>query len=231
MAHNARADRNESPAERTLAALRRLNHSVRRHRRLIAATCTAVAVALAITATTPRTPPTVNVVTATHDLVAGTTLRAADLTSVALPRADVPVGALTNPADIVGRSLAGGLRRGEPITDVRLAGGPLGVPTPGLVAAPVRFADAQAAELLQPGQHVDVLAASTATGTDQAPQAASVVAADVSVVAIPRMTASPGDVIGPDAQGALVVLATTTDQARALAQAEVTARLSAVVVR
>jgi hypothetical protein len=61
--------------------------------------------------------------------------------------------------------------------------------------------------------------------------AAVVVAADVLVVAIPVLpsagTAAVSDV---GVEGSLVVLATTAAQARALAQAEVSARLSAVVV-
>jgi hypothetical protein len=64
--------------------------------------------------------------------------------------------------------------------------------------------------------------------------AASVVAANVLVVAIPVAGAPPGggtqveSDVGID--GALVVLATTALQARQLAQAQVTSRLSAVVV-
>jgi hypothetical protein len=66
---------------------------------------------------------------------------------------------------------------------------------------------------------------------------AVVVAAGVSVVAIPGASSAgggsaPSSVTADDSglEGALVVLATTPTQARALAQAQVSARLSAVVV-
>jgi hypothetical protein len=125
-------------------------------------------------------------------------------------------------------------------------------PDVGLVSAPVRLADSQAAQLLQPGQRIDVLAASTAVGdagasgsasgaasssagaaTGSATAAATVVAADVMVVAIPVAAAPAGGGSQVDSlgvEGALVVLATSPLQARQLAQAEVTSRLSAVVV-
>jgi pilus assembly protein CpaB len=217
---------------------REVPRAMSRHRRLIAACCIGIAVATALGAMAPKTPARVRVIAAAHDLPGATALTASDLRSVELPAGAVPAGAITAIADVVGRTVAGPVRRGEPITDVRLDGGPLEPPAPGLVAEPVRFADAEAARLLQPGQHIDVLAASTAlqaaastqpaTATSAEPGMAALVAADVTVVAIPPPTGSATSPIG--AEGALVVLATTADQARALAQAQVSARLSAVVV-
>jgi hypothetical protein len=159
-------------------------------------------------------------------------------------------------SDVVGRALAGPIRSGEPITDVRLdgdrlaagtAGTPLAPPGDGLVAMPVRFADVQAAALLRAGEHVDVLAAtpparvSAATpssGSSAAPTMAAVVASDVAVISAPVVQAGGEAALDPvtsaglaTSDGALVVLATTREQARALAEAELTARLSAVVVQ
>jgi len=150
-----------------------------------------------------------------------------------------PDGSSTEAASFIGRQLAGRIRRGEELTDARLDDGPLALPGAGLVSAPVRLADAQAARLLQPGQRVDVLAADTSPqpGLDSAgATTATVVAANVQVVAVPRAASSSGSGGSGDANesigvdGALVVLATSAAQARALAQAEVSARLSAVVV-
>jgi hypothetical protein len=183
-------------------------------------------------------------------------LTAGDLRTIALPPADVPAGATTDVATVVGSQLSSPLRRGEALTDVRLTDGVLRRPAPGLVSAPVRLADSQAAQLLQPGQQIDVLAASTAAGDTAGAgdtvgagdtratgdtvgaanvvAAATVVAADVMVVAIPIASAPPGGGSQVDSgvgiEGALVVLATTPLQARLLAQAQVTSRLSAVVV-
>jgi Flp pilus assembly protein CpaB len=63
---------------------------------------------------------------------------------------------------VLGRLVAGPVRRGEPLTDVRLLGPSLLAAVargPDVVAVPVRFADAGAAALLRPGDRVDVLAA------------------------------------------------------------------------
>jgi pilus assembly protein CpaB len=212
---------------------------------MLAAALMGLAVIESITALEPKAAPTVVVVTAAHDLPAGEVLTTSDVVSTAVATADASSGAISSLAGAVGRQLSGPLRRGEQLTDVRLDDGPLSQPAAGLVAAPVRLADVQAADLLQPGQRVDVLAASTdvepggadassepTVGGTAAALAATVVAADVSVVAIP-VAAVPSAGNGDDdvaVEGALVVLATTPRQAQLLAQAQVSARLSAVVV-
>ena len=102
------------------------------------------------------------------------------------------------------------MRRGEPLTDVRLVGSRLvDALGPGLVATPVRLADAAVAGLLRAGDRVDVLAAPAdpALGTRT-----TVAAADVPVLAVPVVDAT-GD------QGALIVLATTPRAAMTLAAA------------
>ena len=220
-----------------------------RHRRVVAAGCVAVAVALGLSSLTPSKPAVVPVVAAARDLAAGTVLTPDDVRWVSLPVAVEPTGALTAMSDAVGHAVAGPIRDGEPITDVRLDGGaaaggvtdaPLAPPGDGLVATPVRLADVQAAGLLRVGERVDVLAAIPQPGTpaaasaDSAASAASavVVAEDVRVVATPTTPDGGSAALDSTAgDGALVVLATTPDQARSLAQAELTARLSAVVVR
>jgi SAF domain len=142
----------------TPIGLRRLKS----HRRPIAAALAALSVAFGLAAVRPLDPAGVQVLTAAHDLPGGTALRKQDVRPVALPPAAVPGGALRNP--VTGRVLAGPMRRGEVITDARLVGGGLlkryG---PGIVAAPVRVADAATIRLLRPGDHVDVLAADAPT--------------------------------------------------------------------
>jgi pilus assembly protein CpaB len=206
-----------------------------------------IAVAIVVARLSPKPAPTTAIVAAARDLPAGAVLRAADLRTIALPPAAVPLGATTEVAALVGSQLSGPLRRGEPLTDVRLIDGVLSRPAIGQVSAPVRLADSQAAQLLQPGQRIDVLAASTAVGDAGSPGSASagagsgsgsaiatVVAADVMVIAIPVASAPSGGGAQVDSgvgvEGALIVLATSPLQARLLAQAQVTSRLSAVVV-
>jgi len=223
-------------------AIHTVRHHVTRHRKLLAAVCAGLSVMVMAPMVSGQHTAGVAVVTAARDLTSGVTLTAADLTTITLPASAVPAGAVTSAAAAIGQPVAGAMRRGEPLTDARLDHGPLSAPAPGLVAAPVRLADAQAAGLLRAGEHVDVLASSTSVSTsalasattadqpDVTPSAAAVVAADVTVVAIPSAPAGPGAAADPAFEGALVVLATTPDQARRLAQAEVSARLSAIVV-
>ncbi|MCU1589184.1 MAG: hypothetical protein JWP11_440, partial [Frankiales bacterium] len=155
-----------------------------------------------------------------RDLAAGTALSASDLRTVEVPRALSPAGALVATTEALGRVLAAPLRRGEPLTDVRITGAALLAPgMSGLVAVPVRIADAASAALVTAGDRVDVLAAAARTG---GPAGASVVAADAEVLAVPTSVQDGGD-------GAMIVLATTPSIAARLAAAAVSSRLSLTV--
>jgi pilus assembly protein CpaB len=218
---------------------REIRIGVRRYRQLLRAALVVIALALVVSRLAPKAAATTAVVTAVRDLPAGEVLTAADLHTVDVPPATVPSGVATHVGAVVGSQLSGPLRRNEALTDVRLNEGVLRRPAPGLVSAPVRLADSQAALLLRPGQRIDVLAASTDTqaGAVAAPvagAAATVVAADVMVVAIPDSSQTPGAASNATGdvgvEGTLVVLATSVIQARQLAQAQVSSRLSAVVV-
>ncbi|WP_433180861.1 SAF domain-containing protein [Actinoallomurus sp. CA-150999] len=186
-----------------------------RHRRLIAAGLAAGAAAFGLAAARPH-PRGVPVLVAARDLPAGATLGAADVGVRALPARAVPDGAVRQAA---GRTLTGPIRRGEPLTDVRLRGGTLlDGADPGTVAIPVRLADAAVVRLLHAGDRVDLLAARA-----EGPLPARTVAAGVPVVAVPR----PGP--DPD-EGALIVLRTGRAQAAAIARAAVDSRLSVSIV-
>ena len=120
--------------------------------------------------------PTAPVVVAAAELAPGSTLTAADLAVTQLPRPAVPDGVATEPGRLVGQVLAAPLRRGEPVTDVRLVGPRLWAQVPaGQVAAPVRLADLAVSTLLRAGDRVDVLATTPEAG-------ASVVAAGALVL-------------------------------------------------
>jgi Flp pilus assembly protein CpaB len=191
------------------------------HRRLLAAGCAAAAVAFGLTALAPKPPDVARVLAAAHNIPAGSTLSAADVRVIGLPRGVVPVGALRAGTDVLGRVVAGPLRDGEPLTDVRLVGaGLFGALDAGLVATPVRIADPGAARLLDPGDIVDVLAAS-----EHDASGAPLVASGARVLVVP----APEDSQGGIDDGALVVLATTPATAALLARAAVSARLSVVI--
>ncbi|MCA1711857.1 MAG: Flp pilus assembly protein CpaB [Actinobacteria bacterium] len=201
-----------SPSLSRLDVVRALS----RHRGLLAAGLAAGSVASALGVLAPSEVPGVLVLRAARDLPAGAALEEADVAAVEVPRAAVPDGALTALPEVVGRLLAAPVRRGEALTDVRLAGAALLDSDRGGLAVPVRLADAAAAALLHAGDHVDVLAAAAQPG---ATPDAQVVADDVRVLAVP----ATGDDGG---EGALVVLAVDAPVARRLAAAAVSSRLS-----
>jgi len=176
-------------------------------------------------AVTPAPPQTVTVWAAARDLSGGRPLSVHDLVRVALPVAAVPAGALRTSADVAGHLLAAPVRRGEPLTDVRLLGPSLlaALPQPGLVAVPVRVADGSAAAaVVKPGDVVDVLETADPAGGGLLRPAT--VATRVQVLSVPGV----GD--GADS-GGLVVLAASSEQAAALAQASASARLTLTINR
>jgi Flp pilus assembly protein CpaB len=128
-------------------------------RRAAAAALVGLAVVLALvpargTATTDL------VVVAARDLTPGTVLAAGDLTLHELPEQGVPDGASRDPVTVLNRTVAAPVRRGEPLTDVRLAGPELAraiAMDPGTVSVPLRLADSGVAALLHPGATVDVV--------------------------------------------------------------------------
>lgn len=168
----------------------------------------------------PPSPPEhaadVPVAVAAGDLPAGTVLTAADLSVARHPPGSVPEGAAADPSSLTGRELAGPVRAGEPVTDVRLVGAGLtALLPPGQVAAPVRLADLAVAALVRAGDRVDVLATAPDSGR------AEVVASSALVLAAPGQGADDGD-----AAIGLLLLAVDGDTAARLAAAATTATLT-----
>lgn len=195
------------------AAPRQLLRAAARHRRLLAAGLAAASVAAGLSAVVPAATPTVAVLSAAHDLAAGAVLGPDDLVTAELPRELVPAGALVDAAAVTGQLVAGPVRAGEPLTDVRLLGAGL-LPPGSDVAVPVRLAEPATGALVRAGDTVDVLSA--------AAEGASVVATRLVVLSVLDL----GDAAG---EGALVVVAASRSTAERLAAAAVTGRLSVVV--
>lgn len=163
-------------------------------RRLLAALCAGTAVAAGIHAVAAPASPTVAVLTAAHDLPAGSVLADSDLRPLPMPPDIVPDGIAV---DAVGGTLAAPVRAGEPITDVRLVGADLAAAHPELTTLPVRMPDAGLVGLLEAGDRIDLIA------TDPQAGGSRVVAADALVLATPAST-NPAQATSPS--GALVVL-------------------------
>lgn len=193
-------------------ARRSLRRAVLRRRRLLAATLVALAVGAGLRAVAAPPPATVEVSVAAADLPAGTVLSAEDLQPLSLPPDAYPASAEASP---VGRTLAAPLRRGEPVTDVRLVGPDL---TEGLdvVALPVRLPDAGAVGLLRVGDRLDLL------GADPRGGGATTLAAGARVLALPGLgtegaatgvTGMPGRllVVGVSAEEVDPLVAATVD--------------------
>lgn len=205
-----------SPRRRGGLAPRELLRALERHRVLLSCGLAAASVATALTAVAPPPTATAPVLVAARDLAGGAELVPDDLTTARLPASLVPDGVLADPATAVGRLVAGPVRSGEALTDVRLLGAGV-LPAGPEVATPVRVAEPATAALVRAGDLVDVLSAAPDGGT-----AAATVAAGVRVLSVPRTGDDPGE-------GALLVVAAGRATAARLAAAAVTGRLSVVV--
>lgn len=104
------------------------------------------------------------VVVAAHDLHPGVTLSADDLTIRRQPGGTVPDGAASTVDALIGATLAGPSRRGEVLTDARVVGSRLAELSVGPDAriVPLHLSDPGIADLVRPGDIVDVLGASSA---------------------------------------------------------------------
>lgn len=198
----------------------RVGTFISRRRRLVAAVLAGAAMACALTVLRPPAPDRIEVLVAAGDLAGGTQLSESDLATVRLRPAVVPEGALHPRTDVTGRMLAGPMRSGEPLTDAAIAGEAL-LAESGLVATPVRIADDGVTRLLQAGARVDILAASMRGESLGEP--ARVVAPGVRVIAVPQAEEGVGGVPG---EGALIMVAATSEEAAMLASAAVTSRLT-----
>jgi Flp pilus assembly protein CpaB len=143
-----------------------------------------------------------------------------DLVVARLPATAVPRGTVRDRTALLGRVLAGSVRAGEPLTDVRLVGPGLTDLLPaGQVAAPVRLADLAVAALVHTGDRVDVLATAADAGR------AEVEASGALVLAVDR-SAGPGT-----DGGGLLVLAVDGATAARLAAAATSATLTVTLPR
>ncbi|GAA3796477.1 SAF domain-containing protein [Cellulomonas soli] len=198
-----------------------------RARAPIAALCLALGCATALTALRPPDPVTVRTVVAAHDVAAGEPLTAADLRTVDLPRDVAVSGAPTDPQTVIGATTAVPLTAGTPLVPGTLAQSFVG--PSGTVVAAVRFADAAVADYLQPGDRVDVLAATPDGGPGGTLASRALVLPDRA----PARDGTDGTGIlggGTQADAGPVLLAVTPQEASALAGATGGALLSAVIV-
>ncbi|MET0999350.1 MAG: SAF domain-containing protein [Marmoricola sp.] len=200
-----------------LRPFRRLRRRVLLHRRPLAALTAAGAVLAALQATSPPDPATVEVWTAARDLPSGTVLRRGDLAGARFSPGTVPADVVETPEEVVGRTLAAPMSRGEVVTTLRTVAGGLLRGYPGTTAVPLRITDAAVVDLLRVGDRVSFVVA------DPDGRAASrVLLEDVAVVAIPHAQEGALDHGTP---GRLVVAAVPREAASEVAAAAATSIL------
>jgi Flp pilus assembly protein CpaB len=195
---------------------------VQRHRRTAGAGLAAVAVILGATAMRPHPAATTQVWVAAHDLGGGEPLTAADVRAEQLPRADVPEDALPGDREPIGLVLGAPIRRGEPLTDLRILTINLVAATGATddLAVSVRVTDGPAAmALVKPGERIAVIASADPT-VGIAGKARTVVQ-DVRVLAVPSQLA--------DEDTGLIIVAATPKEAKALAEISSADRVSVAV--
>ena len=200
----------------------------------MAATFLATAAALTPAVLRPPTPTTVPVVVAARQLPAGTTLAADDVRTVSMIAELAPRGAPSTEDEVLGRRTAVGVPAGTPLVPGVVHGDGIrpSVP-PGLALAAVRLTDPGIARLLQPGDRVKILAASSDPGG--APSGAQTLVERAVVVQIDDGGEGPdgGGLLGTSAGNdvaPLLLLAVSTDEAARLAAGGLAASITAVLV-
>lgn len=222
MSRQRAVSRTQRP-QRRRRPLRSFLTAARWHRRLLASFLAAAAVAAALAATSPPSVPTVPVVVTAHDLAGGELLEASDVEVVQVPAGSVPAHTFTSVADVPRRPLVGPKRAGIVVTDLDvIAPGLLARYGAGMVAVPVRIADAGSLAYVRVGDRIDLIAAGTVpiTGAGGVAGATSIVASSVPVLAV-----APNDAT-ETGEGGLLVVVTTSVTARAIAAAAITSRVS-----
>ncbi len=209
---------NDMSRTRLDAVRRDLRRAILARRRLLAAIFATLAVVTTIQVARP-TATTRALVVAADDLRAGEIVHRGDLETVHVDPAAIPEGAVDPQLLPIGRTLAGPLRAGEPLTDVRLVQADLlSGYDPGTVLTTIRLFDPAAAALVAPGDVVDVV------GTDpRGRTGTAVIASDATVVTRPEVDDTALD------EGTPLVLAVDQPTALALADASVRQELTVLL--
>jgi len=187
------------------------------HRRKLAVVAAIASVLTGLSAAAPEGPATTTVVKAKSQLPGGLLLSTSDLVLDRVVASDVPEGVLTDPNELVGKTLAAPVAQNQMMTSLTTTAARTSVP-PGHVIAPLRLGDAALTALLRPGDVVDVVAADPEGG-----EPATVVASNVRVVTVPE---APNDRAGSGPDGGLVLIDVDGRTAAIVAQAAASATLS-----
>jgi Flp pilus assembly protein CpaB len=181
--------------------------TINRYRRLIAASLAAITLFAAIAAV-KGTRPTTDVLVAARDLGAGSVIAADDVV-VRTVATTLALGATDEPAQLVGHTLLVNVTSGQPMYDT-FALDHTSIPE-GFAAVPLRPSDGAVANIVRPGERVDIVGQRTAS------DAPTVLARNLAVltVAVPRATG----LLKSSSDSPLVVVVADSYTAGALAAA------------
>jgi Flp pilus assembly protein CpaB len=207
-----------------------------RSRFLLAAVLLGCAAALAVAQLRPAPPPQVAVVVAARPLSAGVALAPADVRVVHVAAGTAAEGVHAEPHAVLGRTPLVAVPTGLSIVDALLADDRLaGSGPPGTVVVPVRLADPGVADLLRPGDRVDLFAAATSgTGGPASQRLAERAVVLPHPAPDERAQDAASGLLGgaptDDGAGTLTLVAVSPEQAAALAGASAWAGITAVLV-
>lgn len=146
-----------SPRRRYPLSLR-LRSALSRRRRVATAVLLSLALTLVLVRFSPPEARTAPVVTAARELAVGTVVSAEHLAVTRYPRGLVPEGAVPDPAQLAGRTLAGAATPGQPLTEAAVVGPGLLTGQPaGITAVTLRIGDPGVLRHVRSGDHVDVV--------------------------------------------------------------------------
>ncbi|MFD7022938.1 RcpC/CpaB family pilus assembly protein [Promicromonospora sukumoe] len=213
--------------------LRRARRFLWRWRFALAALLFGLAATLTVHLLRPPPPPTVDVAVTARAIAPGTPLSREDIVVRAVDADLAPPGVLRSWRDLLGRAAVVGLPAGAPLHATLVSDDGVSAAAPhGTVVVPVRLSDDAVADLLRPGDRVDLLAGTT-SGSEPAGEPRYLArAALVLPVPATREPKDAGGLLGaaPDGEGPVTLVAVSPDDAPELSAVSGWGSVTAVLV-
>lgn len=214
-------------------AFRRARRILWRWRFALSALLFGLAAALTVHLLRPPPPPTVDVAVTARAIAPGTLLSREDIAIRAVDADLAPPGALHSWRDLLGRAAVVGLPAGAPLHATLVSDDGISAAAPhGTVVVPVRLSDDAVADLLRPGDRVDLLAGTT-SGSEPAGEPRYLArAALVLPVPATREPQDAGGLLGaaPDGEGPVTLVAVSPGDAPELSAVSGWGAVTAVLV-
>ncbi|MBA8810298.1 RcpC/CpaB family pilus assembly protein [Promicromonospora sukumoe] len=214
-------------------AFRRARRILWRWRFALAALLFGLAATLTVHLLRPPPPPTVDVAVTTRSIAPGTLLSREDIEIRAVDADLAPPGVLLSWRDLLGRAAVVGLPAGAPLHATLVSDDGVSAAAPhGTVVVPVRLSDDAVADLLRPGDRVDLLAGTTSSSEPVGETRYLARGALVLPVPAAREPKDAGGLLGaaPDGEGPVTLVAVSPDDAPELSAVSGWGSVTAVLV-